>query len=147
MNPGANTASVEVTPTFPAVGSIQWGINHGRCYQVDGIYKYGSMMANCESPQHAAASVLYKGETYSVWVPPATVLTVWLVTGGSCGGYHMRSAERFIVQHGQPIPLVGCLNCGRDVPEGKSCDCMDKPCDCPHCQPDNDDSFTPLMSL
>lgn len=60
-------------------GSMQYGMDHGRCYDVNGINKYGRLVCDADSHLEAAQIVLYKGETYSVWVPNDTLLTVYRV--------------------------------------------------------------------
>lgn len=85
----------------PAIGSTQWAMNRGTLYQVDGIYNYGNLTTGASDPMEAARHCLYRGESYCVWVPNGTELTVWNVYAGTIGGFQMRDAQRFIVRNGE----------------------------------------------
>lgn len=92
----------------PVEGSIQWAMNHGHLFQVNGgNFRYGQLMAMPLTHQEAADESLYKGETYSVWVPPGTILTVWRVVGGTIGGFHLNDPQRFVVRAGCAHPMEG----------------------------------------
>jgi hypothetical protein len=110
------------TQSIPVEGSIQWAMNRGSLYQVDGIYKYGNLTTGANSHIEAAACVLYRGESYCVWVPNGTVLTVWNVYGGSIGGFCMKDAQRFVVRCGEVFPVIppanGSLFEASQLPEG-----------------------------
>ena len=91
--------------TLPVEGSITWAIAHGQCFHVEGIYKYGQLTTRAETHQTAAQAVLYRSDSYCVWVPSGTVLEVWRVVGGSIGGFHMQDPWRFVVRRGEVFPL------------------------------------------
>jgi hypothetical protein len=52
---------------LPVEGSIQWAMNRGKLFQVDGMYPCGQLMTHSETAQEAAQQCLYRGATYSVW--------------------------------------------------------------------------------
>lgn len=90
----------------PVEGSIQWAMNRGTLFQVDGgAFRYGQLVASQNSAQEAANVHMWKGEDYSVWLPPGTVLTVWNVYAGSIGGFIMKDPIKFIVRNGVPVPM------------------------------------------
>lgn len=94
------------TQSILVEGSIQWAMNRGTLFQVDGIYKYGHLATCSDTPLQAAQSVLYRGSEYCVWIPNETVLTVWNVYGGSIGGFCMKDAQRFVVRNGEVFPVI-----------------------------------------
>jgi hypothetical protein len=87
--------------SLPAKGSIAWAMNRGKLFQVDGMYPCGQLMTHSETAQEAARHCLYRGATYSVWVPTGTKLKVWNVYAGSIGGFSMKDAEEFVVVRGE----------------------------------------------
>jgi len=97
------------TKCTPVKGSIQWAMDRGKLFQVDGINKYGQLVTNSETPEEAANVALYQGEQYCVWVPPGTVLTVWNVYAGSVGGFQMQGKTQFVVRDGKAV-----LDCPRE---------------------------------
>ena len=86
---------------LPVEGSIQWAMNRGTLFQVDGIYKYGNLATCATTAAEAAEMAMYRGERYSLWVPSGTQLTVWNVYAGSIGGFSMKDPQRFVVRRGQ----------------------------------------------
>src|SRR4051812_49072533 len=89
-----------VTVSRGVPGSLQWGMDHGRCYDVKGIYRYGRTFADCDSHQQAAQFHLiydcaWNDETFSFIAPETlTVLKVgpW--------DYMRHSRVEFVVRAG-----------------------------------------------
>jgi hypothetical protein len=53
---------VTVAAMNPVEGSIQWAMDRGTLFQVEGIAKYGMLTACTGTPIEAARFVLYRGE-------------------------------------------------------------------------------------
>ena len=102
-----NTLPLTEAETFPGrgcVGSMQWGIDTGRAFDVKGIWKYGRTVTNADSHADALAIVLswdclWNDEAFTFIAPES--LTVFQV--GPKHDY-MRSEQRdFTVRQGIPV--------------------------------------------
>ena len=88
----------------PVEGSIQWAMDRGSLFHVDGVSKYGQLTTRSDNPLDAARTVLYRCAEYCIWVPNGTRLTVWNVYAGGLGGFSMKNAETFTVRNGEVLP-------------------------------------------
>jgi hypothetical protein len=83
-------------------GSIRWGIDHGRAFDVEGIYRYGYNFTDCDSHAEAAELAVIHGcpwndETFDFITPE--VLTVWRI--GPRHDYMRTQRIDFTVSRGQ----------------------------------------------
>lgn len=91
----------------PCEGSIQWAMDRGHLYDVrGGGFQYGQMVTCADGPCEAANIAMWKGDSYSVWLPPGRVLTVWNVYAGGIGGFCMKDPREFVVRNGEAIPCA-----------------------------------------
>ena len=97
-------AEAESFPSRGCVGSVQWGIDTGRAFEVKGLWKYGRTVTNADSHAAALAIVLsydclWNDEAFT-FIAPA-VLTVWQV--GPKYDYMRSEQLDFSIRQGVPM--------------------------------------------
>lgn len=85
-------------------GSMRYGIDHRRCYDVQGICQYGRIVCDADSHLEAAQIALWKGSDYWVWVPNGTLLKIYRV--GPKDDYMRTDLVEYHVWNGQAFPLA-----------------------------------------
>ncbi len=90
-------------------GSIRWGIDHVRCFEVRAPYNltYGHTATDADDHREAAQIALWRGADYCRWVPNGTVLTVWRV--GPKYDYMRSDKKEYRVFAGEIFPLDTCV--------------------------------------
>ncbi len=92
-------AEAEVFPSKGVVGSIQWGIDTGRAFDISGLWKYGRTITNADSHAQALTLVLsydclWDDEGFT-WVAPE-MLEVWQI-----------GPREYMRRHGKVFRVVG----------------------------------------
>lgn len=113
-------------PTRGCVGSLQWGIDRGRAFDVEGLQRHGVTVTSADGHRSAAEFAL----SYCLWDDEAftfiapKVLTVWQIGPRD----YMRSNVReFRIQNGVVVPIkvddsaLRCQECGTPNQFGNVC--------------------------
>ena len=93
-------------PSRGCVGSIQWGIDTGRAYDIKGIWRYGRELYDCDSHEHAANLHLaydcaWDPETFTFLAP--AFLSVSRVGPFS---FMRVDARTFAILRGKPVEVA-----------------------------------------
>jgi hypothetical protein len=100
-------SQAESFPSRGCVGSVRWGIDTGRAFDVKGIRQYGRTITNADSHADAMAIVL---SWDCLWDEEAfTFIAPKVMTVSQVGPKHdyMRSEQRyFMVSMGVPVEVT-----------------------------------------
>jgi hypothetical protein len=100
-----NASQIAAIPSAGCVGSIQWGIDTGRAFDVKGLWRYGRETTNADSHKHALEMILawdclWDDEAFT-FIAPKT-LSVYRV--GPRYSYMRSDEQMFDIRQGVAIP-------------------------------------------
>jgi hypothetical protein len=104
ITPVMKLAEAEVFPSAGCVGSMQWGIDTERAFDIKGLWQYGRTVTNADSHAHALELVLsydclWDDEAFTYVAP--LMLEVWRV--GPRWDYMRSEQEVFVIRQGKPM--------------------------------------------